>query len=153
MALWKPGATEDPLTDRSRLIGTELGEVTFPVEEGKIREFAKAVLDDGNDGVTPTPTFLQTTIFWEPEGGPALPDLGLDYLRVLHGEQEFEYLAPIRAGDRLTATSRIGDVYEKQGRRGGAMTFVVFENEYRNQRGEKVAVSRMVVLEPEQVPA
>jgi acyl-coenzyme A thioesterase PaaI-like protein len=62
--------------------------------------------------------------------------------RVLHGEQEFEYLRPLRAGDVLTATSRIVDEYEKEGKRGGTMRFVVSETEFRDQSGEVVAYSR-----------
>ena len=35
------------------------------------------------------------------------PDLGLDYSRVVHGEQRFSYSRPITAGDRLVATATI----------------------------------------------
>jgi acyl-coenzyme A thioesterase PaaI-like protein len=62
--------------------------------------------------------------------------------RVLHGEQEFEYVRPLRAGDVLSATSRIVDEYEKEGRRGGTMRFVVSETEFRDQNGDVVAYSR-----------
>ena len=32
------------------------------------------------------------------------PELGLDYSRVVHGEQRFVYTRPVRAGDRLVTT-------------------------------------------------
>ena len=35
------------------------------------------------------------------------PDVGLDYSRVVHGEQRFTHHRPIRAGDRLVATTTI----------------------------------------------
>ncbi len=35
------------------------------------------------------------------------PDVGLDYSRVVHGEQRFDHHRPIRAGDRLVATTTI----------------------------------------------
>ena len=35
------------------------------------------------------------------------PQLGLDYSRVVHGDQKFAYNRPVRAGDRLTVTSTI----------------------------------------------
>jgi acyl dehydratase len=35
------------------------------------------------------------------------PHLGLDYSRVVHGEQEFVYHRPIRAGDRLLASGKV----------------------------------------------
>ena len=35
------------------------------------------------------------------------PEVGLDYSRVVHGEQRFTHHRPIRAGDRLGATTTI----------------------------------------------
>ncbi len=35
------------------------------------------------------------------------PDVALDYSRVVHGEQRFAHSRPIRAGDRLVATTTI----------------------------------------------
>ncbi|MGY1916158.1 FAS1-like dehydratase domain-containing protein [Blastococcus sp. SYSU DS0973] len=35
------------------------------------------------------------------------PDVALDYSRVVHGEQRFAHHRPIRAGDRLVATTSI----------------------------------------------
>jgi acyl dehydratase len=35
------------------------------------------------------------------------PDVGIDYSRVVHGEQRFAHHRPIRAGDRLVATTTI----------------------------------------------
>jgi acyl dehydratase len=35
------------------------------------------------------------------------PDVGIDYSRVVHGEQRFTHHRPIRAGDRLVATTTI----------------------------------------------
>jgi acyl dehydratase len=35
------------------------------------------------------------------------PDVALDYSRVVHGEQKFTHHRPIRAGDRLVATTTI----------------------------------------------
>lgn len=136
-------------------IGTVLGTVTFPVERGKIREFAQSVLADDAayldpdtpGGIVAPPTFLQTLACWEPPGGPTFPDLGIDFLRVMHGEQEFDYLAPIHAGDMLTATSTVSDIYDKTNSRGETLWFLVFENRFVNQDGTEVARSRMVLIE------
>ena len=38
------------------------------------------------------------------------PDLGLDYSRVVHGEQRFAYTRPLMAGDRVVVTSTIQDI-------------------------------------------
>jgi acyl dehydratase len=35
------------------------------------------------------------------------PDVAIDYSRVVHGEQKFTHHRPIRAGDRLVATTTI----------------------------------------------
>jgi acyl dehydratase len=146
--------------DRS-YIGSTGQPVTMHVERGKIREFARAIKDDDPlyadeayaareaGGIVPPVTFLQTVSHWD--DGAGRPRLPFDLKRVLHGEQEYEFLGPIHAGDVLTAVSRIADVYEKPGKRGGPMTFAVTETEYRNQRGELVARARHVTIETGQV--
>ncbi|MGH7950151.1 MAG: FAS1-like dehydratase domain-containing protein, partial [Candidatus Binataceae bacterium] len=72
---------------------------------------------------------------------------GFDIRRILHGEQEFEFYKPIFVGDVLTGQARVADLYEKEGGRGGKMTFLVVETEYKNQRGEKVALARSTLIE------
>ena len=46
---------------------------------------------------------------------------------------------PVRPGDKLTANSRLHDIYEKTGR-GGTMMFLVHRMEFRNPSNELVAV-------------
>ena len=141
----------------------KMGEpVTMHVERGKIREFAHAIKDDDPlyfdeahaqreaGGIMPPVTFLQTAQHWD-EAGRGRPRLPFDLKRVLHGEQEYEFLKPIHAGDVLTAVSRIVDVYDKPGKRGGSMNFAVTETEYKNQRGELVARARHITIETGQV--
>jgi acyl-coenzyme A thioesterase PaaI-like protein len=72
---------------------------------------------------------------------------GLDMRRVLHGEQEFEYVRPLRVGDVLTAESYVKDRYEKEGKRGGTMTFIISETVFRDQQGEIVAYSRGTTIQ------
>jgi acyl dehydratase len=137
--------------DRS-LIGQWGPDTTMRIELGKVREFARAVKDpnpvysDEADAVAP-PTFLMTIAHWIRDLGQTRSAVKLDYRRLLHGEQEFEYLGPIRTGDVLTFRSRTKDVFEKQGKRGGTMTFVIGETEFRNQRGEVVAYMRNTAIE------
>ena len=50
-----------------------------------------------------------------------------------------EPLAPVKAGDVLTCTARVKDVYQKTGR-SGTMAFLVVENTFVNQHGEAVAI-------------
>jgi acyl dehydratase len=139
--------------DRS-LIGVWGPEGRMRVELGKIREFARAVKDpkpdylDESRALAP-PTFLMTIAHWLGDLGQTRSAVKLDYRRLLHGEQEFEYLKPIRAGDVLSFRSRTKDVFEKAGKRGGKMLFIIGETEYRNQRGEVVAYTRNTAIETE----
>ncbi len=130
---------------------------TMPIEWSKVREFARAIRDPNPvyfnpelakkecGGVPVPPTFLQVAAFWM--GEDSMPAANFDLRRILHGEQEFEFLKPIFVGDVLTGTSRIADVYEKAGGRGGKMTFMVTETEYKNQKGEVVAYARGTLVE------
>ncbi|GGQ83444.1 UPF0336 protein [Streptomyces griseorubens] len=95
---------------------------TEPYEVGreKIREFAEAVGDAnpaytdaeaaralGHPDVIAPPTFVFAITFKAAGQVVADPQLGLDYSRVVHGDQKFAYNRPVRAGDRLTVTSTI----------------------------------------------
>jgi acyl dehydratase len=69
------------------------------------------------------------------------PELGLDYSRVVHGEQEFEWRRPIVVGDRLRASPRIADIYSK-----GPNEFLVIEAEVLDADGQAVCVARSTLL-------
>ena len=58
--------------------------------------------------------------------------------RRLAAGMEVDFVAPIRAGDRITMVSRIKEIYEKTGRT-GAMVFMVISSTLRNQNGEVIA--------------
>lgn len=69
----------------------------------------------------------------------------------LHAEQHYEYHRPLLAGDVLTATTRDGEKWEKQGRRGGSLQFSETITEYRNASGELVVTARSVGVRTGQV--
>jgi acyl dehydratase len=98
---------------------------TPPYEVGreKIREFAEAIGDDnpayrdpeaaralGHPDVIAPPTFGIVLSMTAGRQVIADPDLGLDYSRVVHGEQRFVITRPIRAGDRLTVTVTVENI-------------------------------------------
>ncbi|MHB8511910.1 MAG: FAS1-like dehydratase domain-containing protein [Actinomycetota bacterium] len=135
------------------IIGTDMGSTSMPVEWGKIREFAKAILDDNpvyEKPDAPIPlTFSMVNAHWPaPTGGQGskFAEMGLDMLRILHAGQEFEYLKPIHGGDTLTSSTKISDVKEKEGRKGGTLTFITSETTWTNQRNEKVMLSRTILV-------
>ncbi len=137
--------------------------MTFPpyqfyVERGKIREFADAVGDPnpvyrdpvyaarlGFAGVLAPPTLLRTFLYEPKTASDALKVADWSY--IVHGEQEFEYFAPVVAGDVLTARERIVSITEKASRRAGKLQIAVIETTFHNQRGEKVQVARRTLVE------
>jgi hypothetical protein len=64
---------------------------------------------------------------------------------VLHAEQHFEYVAPIRVGDVLTVVVRDGRSWTKQGR-SGQLCFHEIVKEYRDGDGQVRVRSRMVLV-------
>ncbi|MEV7109189.1 MaoC family dehydratase N-terminal domain-containing protein [Streptomyces anulatus] len=92
----------------------------YEVGREKIREFAEAVGDPhpayvdaeaaralGHADVIAPPTFVFSITYRAAGEVVQDPQLGLDYSRVVHGDQKFTYVRPVRAGDRLTVTSTI----------------------------------------------
>lgn len=140
-------------------VGLEGPAFAMAVERGKVREFARATqsrnpayLEDPAPPVTPT--FLMTMAFWSPpEAGELWHQLGIDLRRLLHGEQEFRFpKGPPRAGAQLTAKTRVESVTEKEGKRGGTMTFAVTVTEFRDESGEVVAEARSTAIETGRAP-
>jgi acyl dehydratase len=61
-------------------------------------------------------------------------DLGLDYTRVVHGDQRFEYVRPVCAGDELACTAELEKVSSRAG-----LDSVTFRVEIATVAGEPVA--------------
>ncbi|WP_340681207.1 MaoC family dehydratase N-terminal domain-containing protein [Natrinema caseinilyticum] len=134
------------------------------VEPGKVEEFARAIKDDnpafrdeaaareqGYESIPAPLTFTRTAYFprYRPDGIGLDHgfDLGFDQSRVVHGEQEYIYEQQIHAGDVLSGKTTLVDVYERDGSRGGTMTFAVLETAYRNADGEHVLTERLTRIE------
>ena len=67
----------------------------------------------------------------------------------LHAEQHYVYHKPLLAGDVLSATTKPGKSWEKQGRRGGKLMFNESVTEYRNQAGELIVTATGVGVRTE----
>jgi hypothetical protein len=135
----------------------------FPVciERGKIMEFAAATRSPNpaywaDEHPVVPPTFLTTQMFWQEWAGrEANPwqAVEFDQKRGMHAEQEYVFHGPPpRAGTTLTARSRITEIYTKQGRRGGTLTFACMVTEFRDESGRLVAESKLTGVETAQVP-
>jgi hydroxyacyl-ACP dehydratase HTD2-like protein with hotdog domain len=77
------------------------------------------------DQLTPDGVFIDTLI----------PKLPLD--RTMAGGLDIEYVRPIRAGDELTATRTLTDLYEKEGR-SGPLIFYEVVTDVRTTAGDPV---------------
>jgi acyl dehydratase len=134
---------------------------TSPYEVGreKIREFAEAVGDTnpaytdrevaealGHPDVIAPPTFVFAITFRAARQVTEDPELGLDYSRVVHGDQKFAYTRPVRAGDRLTVSSTIESIRSMAGN-----DILDVRGEVHDEAGEHVvtAHTKLVARGPE----
>jgi acyl dehydratase len=136
------------------LKGKEYPEVTLTVERDQVLQFADAVGENapvfrdaqtaeeaGYPEQVAPPTFVTKIQILSSAQVVLDQELGLNYMLVVHGEQEFEWCRPVSVGDALVATPRISDIYAK-----GPNEFLVIEAEVRDATGETVAVSRTTLL-------
>lgn len=141
-------------------IGEVVREVVFPIEAGKIAEFARAMRDDNPAfvqpakaealGHAPVPaplTFSVASAHYAGGNATDLPiKLGLDLSRTVHGEQRWIYHRPIEAGQTLTGITRIAQV-DRKASRGGEMLRVTTETVYRDSDGRPVVTESMLSIE------
>lgn len=124
---------------------------TRPYEVGreKIREFAEAIGDPteayrdraaaealGHPDVIAPPTFVFAVTYQAAREVVEDPKLGLDYSRVVHGDQKFAYSRPVRAGDRLSVVSTIESVKSLAGN-----DVLTVRGEVHDESGEHVATA------------
>jgi acyl dehydratase len=126
------------------------------VEAGRLRFYAKATgqtdpiyTDEvaaraaGHPALPVPLTFLFCLEMESPNPAAIRELLGIDYRRLLHGEQSFTYHSMAYAGDTLRFEQRIDDIYD---RKAGSLEFVVRLTRVSNQRGEAVADLRCVTV-------
>ena len=124
---------------------------TEPYEVGreKIREFATAIGDAnpayhdrgaaqelGHPDVIAPPTFAVVLSMRAAQQVVFDPALGLDYSRVVHGEQRFVHRRPIRAGDRLTVEVTVDSI-----RSAGGNDILTTRGEVSTVEGEHVCTA------------
>jgi len=127
----------------------------YLVGREKVREFARAVLATsplsldpeaaraaGHADVVAPPTF--PVVIQEATLAQLLadPEAGVDFSRVVHGDQRFRYSRPIVAGDELTAVMTVTSVKSL-----GGNSMVTAESEIVDAAGDHVvtAISTLVV--------
>lgn len=138
------------------IIGTRRAGGSLLVTRSRLRFFAKATgqtdpvfLDleaarrAGYPDLPVPPTFYFGVDLEVPAAIEQLVELGVDLRAVLHGEQKFTYHDMAYAGDELSSSAVVTDVYEKKG---GALKFLVIEVPIVNQHGIIVVTMRNTLV-------
>ena len=134
---------------------------TFPASEPyevsrvKIAEFAAAIGDPnpvyrdkaeaqaaGYPDVIAPPTFAIVVAMAASGTALADPGLGLNYAKVVHGEQRIEYTRPLMAGEEVTAQPTIIEI-----RDAGRNVMLTTSTEIRTTAGELVSTAVSTVVE------
>jgi len=134
----------------SKFIGKEYPVTEYEIGREKMKEYAIAVGDMNpmyqdrevgkkskyGDNIAP-PNFAAVynlmgaaQVFFDPE-------LSLNFAMLVHGEQDFEFLKPVKPGDFITTTGKITDIAAK-----GNNDVIKFEVRSTNQDGELVTIGR-----------
>ncbi len=138
------------------LIGTEMPSHSTVVEANRLRFFAEATgqtdpiyieesaaQEAGYHGLPMPPTMAFCFDMDVPNPFEILDVLGVELGRLLHGEQHFEYLGDVCAGDTLTYRTTISDIYDKKD---GALEFIVTDTDVANQDGDCVVKMHRVYV-------
>jgi acyl dehydratase len=127
----------------------------YQVGREKIREFATAIgapdalyhdvaaaQAAGYPDVVAPPTFVFSVTFAASRQIIQDPDLGVDYSRVVHGEQRFAYVRPIVAGDELVCVNTVDEITSRSG-----LDFLTTRSDVRTPAGEPLVTvwSKLVV--------
>jgi acyl dehydratase len=131
----------------TKAVGKTQPPVVYAVGREKIKEYAHAVgetnpvhLDHeaaraaGYADVVAPPMFA--VVYSAPAVAPAIldPEVGINLPMMVHGGQEFVWGPPVVAGDEITTTATVKDIYEKDAR-----GYYIFQSVSKNQEGETVA--------------
>ena len=133
------------------MIGRQLSTGSAKVDAEHVAAFAKALRDPNpayqSPGATTAPVTYPIAFMSQAMAGGmnTFLELGLNFMTLVHGEQEFEYLRPVRIGETLHLTGRVGDIYEKTGS-SGTLDFVVLETEAKDDEGKPVFYSRNTLI-------
>jgi acyl dehydratase len=134
------------LSVSTEAVGKQYPPAVYEVGSEKIREYANAVGEQnpvhhdreaargaGFRDVVAPPMF--TVVYSSPAMGPAIldPDVGINLAQMVHGGQEFVWGEPVCAGDTITTTASVKEIFEKDGK-----GFFVFESVSTNQDGDEV---------------
>jgi hypothetical protein len=109
--------------------------VQFEIDPDRVADFARAIGADPDDGVPPTFAAVYSL-------GATAPHLfmdeeaAVDFGRLLHAEQEFEWSRHPRVGETVTSRGRVASDTSRRG-----MRFIRFESDTTDSSGAPVCKS------------
>ena len=114
--------------------------VKIEIDADRVAAFAAAIGADPEDGVPPTFAAVYSLGVTAPQlfGDE---DAGVDFARLLHAEQEFEWQRPPRVGETVTSRGRVASDMSRRG-----MRFVTFETDTTDAGGATVCRSRALFV-------
>jgi hypothetical protein len=114
--------------------------VQFEIDPQRVAEFSRAIGADPSDGVPPTFAAVYSL-------GATVPQLfgdeeaAVDFARLLHAEQEFEWHRQPRPGEAVTSVGRVASDTVRRG-----MRFVRFETDTTGADGGPLCRSRTLFV-------
>src|SRR5258708_39076682 len=130
-------------------VGREYPPVTINVTFDAMQKYARAYNDDNaaffdasRAGGIVAPPMFGVTVTWDALMKAMMdPDLHVDLLRLVHGEQDMEFPNPIRSGDVIKANAKIVSIEAKS--TGETMTV---ELNAANQKGQPVQKTHFIIF-------
>jgi acyl dehydratase len=147
-------AGDSVITDEMRkMVGVESEPSVLEIEKEPIRRWAEAIGDPnplyrdeeyakkkGYRSIIAPPGFIAQYAYPVKAGQMRVRFRG-PFTRMLNGGNEYEFFKPVQAGDVITSTNKLAELFEREGRM-GKMLFIINETTYKNQDGEVVAKAR-----------
>ncbi len=114
--------------------------VKFEIEQQRVADFARAIGADPADGVPPTFAAVYCLGLTAPQLF-ADDEAAVDFAKLLHAEQEFEWHRHPRVGETVTSRARVASDLMRRG-----MRFVSLECDTTDSHGAPVCVSRALFV-------
>ena len=150
-------------------VGREYPPVTTNVTLDAIQNYARAYndlnsafFDQSRPGGIVAPPMFGVTVIWDAAMRVMMDsDLNADFLRLVHGEQDMEFLNPIRPGDVVTAAAKITSIETKAtgetitievnaaNQKGQPVEKILFIAFIRGSRNREAAASEPRAIEPD----
>ncbi len=150
----------------NKLIGRTGETIIMEVEKGAIKKMADAIGDSNllywddeyarnsrYGSIIAPPGFFGWPTSWSVMG-PTFSKLREEvntviskagFPRILDGSIEYDFFAPVRAGDTLAALPKVINIFDRESK-GTTMLFTITETTYTNQNGTLVAKARQTLI-------